>query len=80
MDFLKNAMNSAQGNTTANQQQNISGTGGPAQPGSAQGAQQISNQEQAGQGGGFFSGLQNKLNSAAGGGRESEANEDYLDK
>ncbi|KAK2628850.1 hypothetical protein QTJ16_001953 [Diplocarpon rosae] len=35
-----------------------------------------SNQE----GGGFLSGLGNKLNSAAGGGKESEKNEDYLDK
>ncbi|EKD14217.1 uncharacterized protein L3040_003643 [Drepanopeziza brunnea f. sp. 'multigermtubi'] len=30
--------------------------------------------------GGFLSGLSNKLNSAAGGGKESEKNEDYLDK
>ncbi|KAG9243860.1 hypothetical protein BJ878DRAFT_508769 [Calycina marina] len=31
-------------------------------------------------GGGFLSGLGDKLNSAAGGGKESEKNEDYLDK
>jgi len=31
-------------------------------------------------GGGFFGGLGDKLNSAAGGGRESEKNEDMLDK
>ena len=31
-------------------------------------------------GGGFLSGIGNKLNAAAGGGRESEKNEDYLDK
>ena len=30
--------------------------------------------------GGFFGGLGDKLNSAAGGGRESEKNEDMLDK
>ena len=30
--------------------------------------------------GGFLGGLGDKLNSAAGGGRESEKNEDYLDK
>ncbi|KAI9052559.1 hypothetical protein LZ554_003902 [Drepanopeziza brunnea f. sp. 'monogermtubi'] len=30
--------------------------------------------------GGFLGGLSNKLNSAAGGGKESEKNEDYLDK
>jgi hypothetical protein len=32
------------------------------------------------QGGGFLGGLGDKFNSAAGGGRESEKNEDYLDK
>ena len=32
------------------------------------------------QGGGFLGGIGNKLNEAAGGGRESEKNEDYLDK
>lgn len=31
-------------------------------------------------GGGFLGGIGNKLNSAAGGGKESEKNEDYLDK
>lgn len=35
---------------------------------------------QSEQGGGFLSGIGNKLNSAAGGGKESEKNEDYLDK
>ncbi|KAK8205659.1 hypothetical protein M8818_004836 [Zalaria obscura] len=30
--------------------------------------------------GGFLGGIGNKLNSAAGGGKESEENEDYLDK
>lgn len=33
-----------------------------------------------GSGGGFLNGLGDKLNSAAGGGRESEKKEDYLDK
>ncbi|PNS19022.1 hypothetical protein CAC42_6117 [Sphaceloma murrayae] len=32
------------------------------------------------EGGGFLGGIGDKLNSAAGGGRESEKNEDYLDK
>ncbi|OSS55052.1 hypothetical protein B5807_01488 [Epicoccum nigrum] len=32
------------------------------------------------QGGGFLGGIGDKINSAAGGGRESEKNEDYLDK
>jgi len=32
------------------------------------------------QGGGFLGGIGDKINSAAGGGKESEKNEDYLDK
>lgn len=36
--------------------------------------------EGGGQGGGFLGGLGDKINSAAGGGKESEKNEDYLDK
>ena len=36
--------------------------------------------EQKQGGGGFLGGLGDKFNSAAGGGRESEKNEDYLDK
>jgi hypothetical protein len=31
-------------------------------------------------GGGFLGGIGDKLNTAAGGGKESEKNEDYLDK
>ena len=34
----------------------------------------------SGGGGGFLGGLGDKLNSVAGGGKESEKNEDYLDK
>lgn len=49
-------------------------TGGNQQ--AAQGTQASSSN----QGGSFFSGLGNKMNSAAGGGVESEKNEDYLDK
>ena len=37
-------------------------------------------QGQSSSGGGFMSGFGEKLNGAAGGGRESEKNEDYLDK
>ncbi len=40
---------------------------------------QNSNQ-QSSSGGGFLSGIGDKLNSAVGGGRESEKNEDMLDK
>jgi hypothetical protein len=36
--------------------------------------------EQKSSGGGFLGGIGDKLNSAAGGGKESEKNEDYLDK
>ena len=36
--------------------------------------------EQSSGGGGFMGGIGDKLNSAAGGGKESEKNEDYLDK
>jgi hypothetical protein len=42
--------------------------------------QQSNQQQNAGSNGGIFSGIGDKLNSAAGGGRESEKNEDVLDK
>ena len=42
--------------------------------------QRASSSEQKQEGGGFLGGIGDKLNSAAGGGRESEKNEDYLDK
>ena len=42
--------------------------------------QQQGENKQEGGGGGFLGGIGNKLNSAAGGGKESEKNEDYLDK
>ena len=38
------------------------------------------NEQKQGGGGGFLGSLGDKVNSAAGGGRESEKNEDYLDK
>jgi hypothetical protein len=37
-------------------------------------------QQSSSGGGGFLDGITNKVNSAAGGGKESEKNEDYLDK
>jgi hypothetical protein len=40
--------------------------------------EQVANDKSSG--GGFLGGIGDKLNSAAGGGRESEKNEDYLDK
>ncbi len=55
---------------------NAVGMGGDKQ---AQSNQQTQPNEQS-QGGGFLGGIGDKLNTAAGGGRESEKNEDYLDK
>ncbi|KAI5358984.1 hypothetical protein Slin14017_G112670 [Septoria linicola] len=72
MDFLKNAAGQFSGNN--NQQQ---GQQQQPQQGGGEGQQQ---QQQQGGGGGFLGGLTNKLNGAAGGGPESEKNEDYLDK
>ncbi|KAF2142117.1 uncharacterized protein K452DRAFT_249932 [Aplosporella prunicola CBS 121167] len=52
--------------------------------GSSNEAQNTTSQSTSAQGeqksGGFLGGLSNKMNSAAGGGRESEKNEDLLDK
>jgi hypothetical protein len=48
--------------------------------GENQNANQGQGGQQSGSGGGFLGGLGDKLNGAAGGGRESEKNEDYLDK
>jgi hypothetical protein len=42
--------------------------------------QQSGQQQGSSSGGGFLGGLGDKFNAAAGGGRESEKNEDYLDK
>jgi len=66
MDQLKGAFNSFSGGNNDNKQ-----------------AQHQGNAQQSGSGsggGGFLGGLGDKFNSAAGGGRESEKNEDYLDK
>ena len=66
MDFIKNAVGGqgANENNNNNQGENT----------------QSNDQQSSGGGGGFLSGIGNKLNSAAGGGKESEKNEDYLDK
>jgi len=66
MDQLKGAFSSFSGGNNNNQAQNEGTT------------QQTSSG--SGSGGGLFGGLGDKFNSAAGGGRESEKNEDYLDK
>ena len=73
MDFLKDAANKFGNTNEQGKQGDVPGTG------SAQ--QTASQQSSSGSGGGgFLGGLGDKLNSAAGGGRESEKNEDYLDK
>ena len=74
MDFIKNAMG-GEGQGSNNNQQHGQGM--------QQGQNNMSgqqNQNSGGGGGGFLGGIGDKLNSAAGGGRESEKNEDYLDK
>ena len=64
MDFVKNAMGGGGGNNNNNGGEN----------------QQPSSGQQSGGGGGFLGGIGDKINGAAGGGRESEKNEGYLDK
>lgn len=70
MDFIKNAAGSFGGgnnNQNTNQQQ-------------PQGGEGQQNQQGGSGGGGFLDGIMNKAHGAAGGGPESEKNEDYLDK
>lgn len=70
MDQLKGALGSFGGGNKNNQ-------GGTDQ--APEGSSSGHPQPQSG-GGGFLGGLGEKFNSAAGGGKESEKNEDYLDK
>lgn len=72
MDFLKNAAGSLGGNNNNNQQQGQQGQQG--------GNPEQQQQGSSGGGGGFLDGIMNKAHGAAGGGPESEKNEDYLDK
>lgn len=70
MDFIKNTVGGGegQGENNTNQQ-------------GQSGDQQQQQQSSGGSGGGgFLGGMGDKLNSMAGGGKESEKNEDYLDK
>ena len=64
MDSLKNAMGMNDSSSSSSENPPLEG--------------QATEQKQGG--GGFLSGLGDKVNSAAGGGRESEKNEDLLDK
>ncbi|KAL6715360.1 hypothetical protein ACLMJK_007626 [Lecanora helva] len=64
MDFVKNAMGGGNNN-------NEGGNNNEQKPNEG---------NNSGGGGGFLGGIGDKLNSAAGGGKESEKNEDMLDK
>ncbi|MCJ1443130.1 MAG: hypothetical protein MMC23_003627 [Stictis urceolatum] len=64
MDYLKNAASGFTGGSENSDSNN----------------QQQQQGEQKEGGGGFLGGIGDKINSAAGGGKESEKNEDYLDK
>ncbi|MCJ1253055.1 hypothetical protein MMC24_000862 [Lignoscripta atroalba] len=66
MDSIKNAMGMGGNNNAQNQSTQKIPQGGSEQSSSG--------------GGGFLGGIGDKFNSAAGGGKESEKNEDYLDK
>lgn len=68
MDQLKGALGSFGGGNKNNNEGEM-----------AQASEGKSTSQQSG-GGGFLGSLGDKLNSAAGGGKESEKNEDYLDK
>lgn len=71
MDFLKNAMGGGDNQGENNNNNNLQG-----QPGQ----QQQQGSSGGGGGGGFLGSMGDKFNSMAGGGKESEKNEDYLDK
>jgi hypothetical protein len=73
MDFLKEAASKLGGGQQQGQQQEAQSL----EAESTQGRQQ---QSASSSGGGFLDGIGDKLNSAAGGGKESEKSEDYLDK
>jgi hypothetical protein len=73
MDFLKDAASKLGTTEQQGRQGDVPGT---------ESAQQTASQQSSdgNNGGGFLGGITDKLNSAAGGGRESEKNEDALDK
>ena len=63
--------------------ESFTGSGGNTNQAQTQGLStqgQSQGQQQSSGGGGLLGSLGDKLNSAAGGGKESEKNEDYLDK
>ena len=60
--------------------ESFTGSGSNTNQGQTQSNQQGVDQQKSSGGGGLLGSLSNKLNSAAGGGKESEKNEDLLDK
>ena len=69
MDFVRNAVGSGE-----NQGQNNDNEQGQSDE------QRQQQQGSSGSGGGILGSMSDKLNSIAGGGKDSEKNEDYLDK
>jgi len=70
MDFVKNLAGGSSSQTNANQGGNAPNAGVSQQSSNTDGKSSS----------GFWGGISDKLNTAGGGGRESEKNEDYLDK
>ena len=60
--------------------ESFTGSGGNTNQGQGQSTQQSGGQQQSSGGGGILGGLGDKLSSLAGGGKESEQNQDHLDK
>ncbi|CAG8956778.1 hypothetical protein HYFRA_00011167 [Hymenoscyphus fraxineus] len=77
MDFIKKAVGSDSSTSTSTQQNQHSTSSGGYN--NNQHTSSSSSEKKEGEGG-FLSGITEKLNGAAGGGKESEKNEDYLDK
>lgn len=76
MDFIKKAVG-GDSNSQEGQHNQGSSSGGYNNNNNNQQSSSSSGEKKEG---GFLSGIGDKLNGAAGGGRESEKNEDYLDK
>ncbi|CAG8983544.1 hypothetical protein HYALB_00004345 [Hymenoscyphus albidus] len=82
MDFIKKAVGADSQDSTTNttSQQTQQTQQHTSSSSSGEYNQHSSSTEKKEGGGGFLSGITEKLNGAAGGGKESEKNEDYLDK
>ncbi|QDS67641.1 hypothetical protein FKW77_004597 [Venturia effusa] len=80
MDFLKQAQEAAGKYTGGQGQQQGQQNTSQSTSSYSQGQGQGQGQQSSSSGGGFLGGITDKFNTAAGGGRESEKNEDMLDK